>query len=175
MINSNLTKQANWSLDEVNSLQSSFRIGGISPSTAVSIGINNAVDYMQVVYIPWDGPYPTQLITTVAGKKEMYIRHCVNGEWDAPQKVITSSNIVEGKAGTFTSSLSAGTSYTYEVVFNTPFADKNYTISIAPNTSNLTYYVSAWSTTGFSVSVYANNETAGATFSWSAAKWPHFQ
>lgn len=52
------------------------------------------MDYMQVVYIPWDGPYPTQLITTVAGKKEMYIRHCVNGEWDVPQKVITSSNYV---------------------------------------------------------------------------------
>ena len=76
-----------------------------------------------------------------------------------------------GKGGNFTSSLAAGQSYTYEVTFNTPFSDRNYTVSLSLNTSNYTYFISEQTSRGFKVYVYANAETSGAEFRWSAMKW----
>lgn len=76
-----------------------------------------------------------------------------------------------GKGGNFTSSLAAGQSYTYEVTFSTPFSDRNYTVSLSLNTSNYTYFISEQTPSGFKVYVYANAETSGAEFRWSAMKW----
>ena len=76
-----------------------------------------------------------------------------------------------GKGGNFTASLAAGGSYTYEVTFKKPFPDKNYTISLSVNTSNYTYFISEQTPSGFKVYVYANAETSGAEFRWSAMKW----
>lgn len=85
------------------------------------------------------------------------------------------SDLGKGKAGTFTSSLAAGATYTYEVVFSEPFSNGNYVLSLALNTSNYTYYISEQTPKGFKVHVYANAETSGASFQWSAVQWPHFQ
>ena len=85
------------------------------------------------------------------------------------------SDLGKGKAGTFKSSLAAGATYTYEVVFSEPFSNGNYVLSLALNTSNYTYYISEQTLKGFKVHVYANAETSGASFQWSAVQWPHFQ
>ena len=94
--------QAAWSLEEVNSLRSSFAVGTITPETAVSTGISNAVDHMMVLHIPWSGPYPAQLLITAAGRKEMYLRHCINGTWDMPQKVLTNADVTVKPIGATT-------------------------------------------------------------------------
>lgn len=100
--NSDLAVQAAWSLEEVNSLRSSFAVGTITPETAVSTGISNAVDHMMVLHIPWSGPYPAQLLITAAGRKEMYLRHCINGTWDMPQKVLTNADVTVKPIGATT-------------------------------------------------------------------------
>lgn len=101
-VNSDLAVQAAWSLEEVNSLRSSFAVGTITPETAVSTGISNAVDHMMVLHIPWSGPYPAQLLITAAGRKEMYLRHCINGTWDMPQKVLTNADVTVKPIGATT-------------------------------------------------------------------------
>lgn len=76
-----------------------------------------------------------------------------------------------GKGGNFTASLAAGGSYTYSITFNKPFPDRNYTVSLSINTSSFVYYISEQTSSGFKVYVYANAETSGAEFCWTATRW----
>ena len=88
---------------------------------------------------------------------------------------VLNTNLPQGKSGKFTSSLAAGSTYTYDIMFAEPFTARDYTLSLTLNTSNYAYYVSEQTSRGFKVYVYANAETAGAEFQWSAVRWPHFQ
>lgn len=83
-----------WDIDEVNSVDfSKLEIGSINASVAQSIGITDATDFFQVIRIPWDSPYPNQILLTLSGKQRMYYRACSNGTWETPKQLLTNADL----------------------------------------------------------------------------------
>lgn len=70
-----------------------LKIGWINSDTAKSIGIADATDYFQVISIPWNSAYPSQLLLTASGKQRMYYRTCSNGTWQTPHLLTTMDDL----------------------------------------------------------------------------------
>lgn len=90
---------AAWTLDQVNDTSSKrLKIGWINSDTAKSIGIADATDYFQVISIPWNSAYPSQILLTASGKQRMYYRTCGNGTWEAPHLLTTKDDFTSGSS-----------------------------------------------------------------------------
>lgn len=86
-----------WTLDDLNKTdRTEVSYGYISNDTAVSIGITDATDYFHIIYLPWDNPYPTEILITCAGQSRMYLRSCSNGTWSDPKEILTQQTNIVG-------------------------------------------------------------------------------
>ena len=76
--------------EEINSYGNSTFLSGIVDKTTAATVIPNAVDYYNLIKLPWDGKFNSQIWISACGRQDAYIRYTkIEGVWDTPKKICT--------------------------------------------------------------------------------------
>ena len=76
--------------EEINSYGNSTFLSGIVNKTIAATIIPNAVDYYNLIKLPWDSKFNSQIWISACGRQDAYIRHTkIEGVWDTPKKICT--------------------------------------------------------------------------------------
>ena len=76
--------------EDAKSFGNSTFLSGFVNKTIASTVIPDATDHYNLIKLPWNGNYNTQIWITASGKKKAYIQYAkTNGVWDTPKMICT--------------------------------------------------------------------------------------
>lgn len=87
-------KSKELTLEQINSDTKNFYIGQITQSTAIAIGITDAVCPYMIAHLPFGTYYPSQILLSTSEEKRMFYRMCNNGIWESPKELITTGKLI---------------------------------------------------------------------------------